>query len=390
MKSSNYLSRGIAYRAATAGLAAALAFGSLGACSTSVSGSAATSGSSATSDAASSTAASSTDSATTSSLLDASEQFTDRDLDGSYDDSAATHISLSDSGITVEGDGASVNGSTLTISKEGTYVLTGSITDGQVVVSTDASAKVQMVLAGADITSSISAAIYVESADKVFLTIAEGTNNHVSTTGAYAVTDEGVDAAVYAKDDLTINGTGTLEVTSAQGEGINAKDDLKLCGGDVAITATDHAIDANDSVRIANGSYTIKAGVDGIHVANSEDASLGYLYLSGGTLDVTAQSNGFDAGYFMQVDDGVLTVSAGDDGLHAEYDLLLNGGDVTVTMSSEALEGSTVTLNGGTYRVTASDDGINASGDPASDVGNTSDKNTADGGATGTDPIMGG
>ena len=151
-------------------------------------------------------------------LVDTSSVFSDRDLDASYDEATATRIELSDAGSTSTGTGVTISGSTITITEEGVYIVSGTLTDGQIVVDAADDAKVQIVLDGADITSSDSAAIYVMAADKVFLTLADGSSNAVATSGTFAATDEGnaVDGAIFSKTDLTIQGTGALSVSSVE------------------------------------------------------------------------------------------------------------------------------------------------------------------------------
>ena len=304
---------------------------------------------------------------TSDNALVESGMFTERDLSGSYDaDEVVAIITLSDSGTTVSGAGVTVDGSTITITAAGTYVIRGTLSEGQIVVNAADEDKVQLLFDGASISTSDAAAIYVANADKVFITLAAGTTNSVTATGA-SVTygDTTVDGAIFAKDDLVINGTGTLEVTSAQGVGIVAKDDLKLAGATVNVSAYDHAIDANDSVRIASGTWTLTSSTaDGIHVSNSDDTSEGWVYIAGGTTSITAATDGVDASATFTMDAGTLYISAGDDGLHAEYDVVINDGTVAITKSHEGVEGSTITVNGGYVSVVADDDGFNAAGEP--------------------------
>ena len=304
---------------------------------------------------------------TANSELVESGMFTERDLSGSYDaDEVVAIITLSDSGTTVSGSGVTVDGSTITITEAGTYVIRGTLSDGRIVVNAADDAKVQLLFDGASISSSTAAAIYVGNADKVFLTLAAGTTNSVSASGASATYDGStVDGAIFAKDDLVINGTGTLEVTSAQGSGIVAKDDLKLAGATVTVSAYDHAIDANNSVRIASGTWTLSSSTaDGIHVSGSDDATQGWVYIAGGTTSISAATDGVDASSTFTMDAGTLTISAGDDGLHAEYDVVINDGALAIVKSHEGVEGSTITVNGGYVTVVADDDGFNAAGDP--------------------------
>ena len=366
---------GLARRTCALGLALALAVAPLAACSASASGDGSETGAQ---------TASVTDDAAQSGdavrLVSAEDLFSDRDLDGSYDESSATHVTLSDAGCTSDGSGATIDGGTVTITAAGTYVISGTLSDGQVVVDAEGE-KVQIVLAGADVTCPDSAAVYVKAAKKVWLTLADDSANALATTGDFIQTDDNtVDGAVFSKADLTVNGTGALSVASAAGHGIVCKDALRLVSGAVDVTAARHAIQAKDYVAVSGGTWTLDAGTDGIHAENADDAEKGFIYVAGGSIDITAGSDGFDAANVLEVDGGDVTVSAGDDGLHAELDLVVNGGTVTVSQSYEGLEGSTVTVTGGKIDVTSSDDGINAAGDPTSDA--TGDAQP-DGGAPG-------
>lgn len=379
MRFSKQRANGLLYRTVSCGLALSLTTLPLMACSTGSTLSATSTPSDA------STAAAPSVSTKYAQTIDVSNAFSDRDLDGSYDESKATRIALSDGGTTVTGDGATVSGNTVTITAAGTYLISGTLSEGQIKVEANEADKVQLVLSGATVTSANSAALHVAKADKVFLTLADGSENTLATSGAYAAADDSaIDGAVFSRSDLTVNGGGSLAVSSAEGNGIVCKDDVVLASGTATVTAAKHAIQANDSVRIAGGSYTLRAGTDGIHAKNDEDSKLGYIYVAGGSLDITAESDGFDANYVLRVDGGTITVSAGDDGLHAESDLSVNGGDITVTKSNEGLEGARVTIAGGTQDVVASDDGVNASGDPddsdsSSDTDDDSSKNNAPG-----------
>lgn len=377
MRFSKQRANGLLYRTVSCGLALSLTTLPLMACSTGSTLSATSTPSDA------STAAAPSVSTKYAQTIDVSNAFTDRDLDGSYDESKATRIALSDGGTTVTGDGATVSGNTVTITAAGTYLISGTLSEGQIKVEANEADKVQLVLSGATVTSANSAALHVAKADKVFLTLADGSENTLATSGAYAATDDSaIDGAVFSRSDLTVNGGGSLAVSSAEGNGIVCKDDVVLASGTATVTAAKHAIQANDSVRIAGGSYTLRAGTDGIHAKNDENSKLGYIYVAGGSLDITAESDGFDANYVLRVDGGTITVSAGDDGLHAESDLTINGGNITVTKSNEGLEGARVTIAGGTQDVVASDDGVNASGDPddsdsSSNTDDDSSKNNA-------------
>ena len=314
-----------------------------------------------------------------------SEMFTDRDLSGEYDESEAETITLSGSSIgTSAKSGVSIDGSTVTISAEGVYIVSGTLTDGQIIVDADDAAKVQIVLKGASVTSSSSAALYIKSADKVFVTTAEGTENTLANGGSFiADGDTNVDGAVFAKDDITFNGSGSLTIDSPAGHGVVGKDDVKIAGGTVSINAANHGIQANDSVRVAEAEVTVNAqGKDGIHVSDDAD-----------------EEEGTESDSFFYMSDGSLTISAGDDGIHADAEALIEGGTIDVTKSYEGIEALSVKVSGGDIKAVASDDGLNAAGGNASggsrtfgsdDWGGGSRGGFNDGGSNGSIGISGG
>ena len=277
-----------------------------------------------------------------------SEMFTERDLSDEYDESEAETITLNGSSAeTSAASGVSIDGSTITISAEGVYIVSGTLSDGQIIVEADDAAKVQIVLKNASITSSTSAALYVKSADKVFVTTAEGTENTLANGGSFTADgDTNIDGAVYAKDDITFNGSGSLTITSPAGHGVVGNDDIKFGGGTYTITASAHGVKANDSARFAESDVTITAGADkdGVHVSDNDDAS-------------ASESDGF-----FYIADGTLTINAQDDGIHADAQVIIEGGTITVNESYEGIEGLSIKISGGSTTVTATDDGLNAAG----------------------------
>lgn len=269
--------------------------------------------------------------------LDITDQFTDRDLAGTWEASEAVSVTLADGASTADGSAVSVDGNTVTITAEGTYVLTGSLTNGQIVVDVDDSSKVQLVLDGVTISNDTLAAIYVANADKVFVTAAEGSENALSTSGTVAQDgDDSVDATIYSHDDLVLNGTGSLTVSAAASHGIASGDDLKVVNLTLTVAAGDQGLRANDSIRVTGATLTVTSTDDAIHADSGDEA--GYVYIQ----------------------DGNLVLASGDDGIHADGVLLVCGGTIDVTESYEGLEGQVIGIAGGTVGVTASDDGFNA------------------------------
>lgn len=312
------------------------------------------------------TSSESSSSTTEITYLNADDMFTDRDKEVGYDEDTATAITLSDNASSCDSSSVSISDNTITITDEGTYLLTGSLSDGQVIVDAD-DKKVQLVLDSVDINCDTSAALYVKAADKVFVTLASDSENTLSNTNDFvAIDDNNIDAVIFSKDDLTLNGSGTLTVTAKYGHGIVSKDDLVITSGTYQITAAKHALSGQDSVRIADGILTLNAGTDGIHSENTDDDAKGFIYIANGDISITADSDGFDAEETLQVDGGNIEVYAGDDGLHSDDDLIITAGTINVTKSYEGLEGMTVTIEDGDISVVSSDDGINASGDGSS------------------------
>jgi len=276
------------------------------------------------------------------SAIDTDQQFTDNDLDTGYDEENATKISFDTAGVAVSGSGAKAEDETVTITEEGTYLVSGTVEDGQLIINAVDSAKVHLVLSGLTMTNNDGPCILVTGADKVFVTLADGTENTLSDAGTeYVQTDSDVnaDGVIYSKSDLTFNGSGTLTINAGYKHGIVCNDDLVFTGGTYNVTAVGKGIKANDSIRIKNGTFTINAQDDSIHTSNEDDSGKGYIYICGGTFNL----------------------SAGDDGVHAATALLITGGTLTVSKSYEGLEGDSIDITNGEICVNSSDDGLNAS-----------------------------
>ncbi|MDD3165138.1 MAG: carbohydrate-binding domain-containing protein [Oscillospiraceae bacterium] len=257
--------------------------------------------------------ATSTDSDAAVNMLSATDEamFSDRDYEVGYSDYVT--ITLSGETASADGGGVSISGSTVTISQAGAYLLTGSL-NGQIIVDADAADKVQLVLLDAAITCDASAAIYCKTADKVFLTLPDGSESSLSSTGAFVpMDDSNIDGAIFSKCDLTMNGSGSLTIRSETGHGVVSKDDLKIVGGDYTVTAASHGLSGKDSVRIAGGVFTITAGKDGIHAENADDASRGFVYIA-------------DGAFTMEVTGDAISASATLTVLGGSYDLTSGGG----------------------------------------------------------------
>lgn len=315
--------------------------------------------------------------------LDTSDMFTNRDFETGYDESTAQKITLSDSNPKVN------------ITKAGTYVLSGSISDGSIIIEVPDTDKVQIVLDGVSVTSKTSAALYIKSGDKVFVTSLKGEENTLSNGGLFAATDENnIDGAVFSKTDITFNGDGTLNINSPAAHGIVGKDDVKFTSGTYKINCASHGVDANDSIRVANAAITAVSGKDGLHCENVDDADKGFIYLQSGSISITAQGDGISSSSTVQIDGGAVTVTSGGGsgnasktrsefyggfgrkvnpyaesdsdstsmkGIKANGNLIVNECAAAIDSADDALHSNaSVTVNGGTFTIRAGDDGIHA------------------------------
>ena len=302
-----------------------------------------------------------------------SSGFDDADKDASWDKSSSTLISLQGSSASVDGSGASADQNIITITSAGTYVISGTLSDGQILIDTEDANPVRLVLNGASISSSGSAPIYVEKAAKAVLILAEGTENNLADGSDYTYSDaeeEEPDAALFSKSDLTINGTGTLSIDANFKHGINCKDTLKILDATLNVDAVSDGIRGKDSIAVQNANLTVNAGSDGMQSSNDTDSSLGYIVIESGTFRITSGNDGIQAETALLIKDGDFTVTTGGDGLHSDLTMQLDDGTVTVTKSYEGIESALLTINGGTYYITSSDDALNVAGgtDSSSDT----------------------
>lgn len=257
------------------------------------------------------------------------EMFTDRDYDTEYQEEDSVLIQLNGDSAEATSDSVQISGSTVTITEEATYVISGTLEDGMIIVDVPDTAKPQLVFNGVSVNSAQSAALYILGGDKVFVTLAEGTENTLSNGGTFtAIDDNNIDGVVFSKQDLTFNGSGSLTVTSPAGHGIVCKDDLVITGGTYTVTASSQGLDANDSIRITGETdMTIQAGKDGLHAENDEDASLGFVYLSGGNFNIQADGDGISSNSTLQIQEGSFQIVAGggsENGTKSSYDSMEN------------------------------------------------------------------
>ncbi len=326
----------------------------------------------------------SSDSAIVVQTLSLDNLFSDRDMKQDYDAADAVAVQLTGNTAACTSDAVKIDGSRITLLDECVYVFSGTLSDGQIIVDADSSDKVQIVLNGVDITSASSAAIYSLEADKVFVTLAAGSENALSNGGTFtAIDDNNIDAVIYSKTDLTLNGAGSLTVTSPADHGIVSKDELTITGGTYTVTAAKHGLTGKDSVAVADGSFTITSGKDGIHAEHADDTAKGFLYIVDGSFDIDAQGDVISASGDLQIDGGsyVLTTGGGSSsvtmstgsgmqrpGGFKEFSASQTSSDsADTTADTESCKGikadGALTVNGGVFTLDTADDAVHGGGD---------------------------
>ena len=339
-----------------------------------------------------------TDSAYSGTSVSDEDMFTERDLDASYEESSSAKIALADGATKSDSDNVKTDGDAVEITGEGTYIISGTLTNGRIIINAKDSDKIQLVLNGANINCDTGAAIYVKQADKVFITLAPSSENTLSNKREFvAVDDNNIDSVIFSKSDLTLNGSGKLTVNAAYGHGIVSKDDLVLTGGEYSITSEKQALSGKDSIRVADGTYTLNAGKDGLHSENTDDTSKGFIYIANGTFDITCDCDGIDASGTVTVKNGSVNITSGGGsenaekkseeffpggrnqqnqsaeqtteqsdsvsakGIKADGNLTIVSGEFSINSADDAIHSnSSITVSGGTYKILTGDDGIHA------------------------------
>ncbi len=314
----------------------------------------------------------------------------------------------------------------VTITEEGIYTLSGSITNGSITVNT--TGDVKLILDNISIKNDTGPAIIIEAANNTVIELKEGTTNTLEDSSTYSNLE--YDGCIFSKDDLIIQGTGTLKITSNYLDGIVSNDDLKIVDGTYIINSNDDGIRGKDSVYIQNGNFTINSESDGIKSTNDTESDKGYinidngtfniesgqdglqaetkliinngtfdittgdgstsessaiykgfyggssydttsskglkstdnLVINNGTITINSQDDAIHSNNYVGIKNGTINISSGDDGIHADTEIIIDGGNIDITKSYEGIEANDITINDGEISIVANDDGINVSG----------------------------
>jgi hypothetical protein len=346
----------------------------------------------------------------------------DKANDYSYNESSVIDITLNTNSITSSSANVTIDGTIATIKSTGTYRISGTLDDGQIIVDSDDEETIKIIFDGININNSTNSPFAIMGAEKTVILLSDNTQNYLTDTSNYIFEDgeDEPDATLFSKDDLTIYGNGTLTVSGNYNEAIKSKDGLVIDGPTINITSVDDGIQGKDYLVIRNGTFTIDVDGDGLKSNNDEDEDLGYIQIDDGDFTIVAEADGLqaetdlilnggdfdiktgggssaslgeddsakaikgntsvviDTGSTITIDaaddgihsneniiinGGTFEIASGDDAIHSDYDLTIKNGDIYITKSVEGIEGATITIDGGHIEVVSSDDGINGAGD---------------------------
>ncbi|MBQ9315122.1 MAG: carbohydrate-binding domain-containing protein [Clostridia bacterium] len=288
-------------------------------------------------------------------------EYTSDELLGEYTNFSAK-INLNNMSIE-EGTGVSITGSTVTISKAGIYYFAGTAEEGNIIVNAD-NQEVVLVLDNVNITCTTTSVINVLDAKKVTINIPNGTTSTLTDGSEYTVftEDDEPNATVFSKDDLSIDGEGTLVINANYQDAIASKDGLKIINTTLKITAEDDGIRGKDYVAIKDATITVKSKGKSIKATEETDTSLGYIVIDGGTFNIESNDDALHSNNNIIINNGTFSISADDDGIHADSSIYINGGTINIIKSYEGIEANYIEINDGDISVVSSDDGINVNG----------------------------
>ncbi len=322
--------------------------------------------------------------------------FSNRDTEHTFSTEGAVTIELDNENTKINGNGAAIINGNIVIVNEGTYILSGKYTVGMLKIECTDTQKVQIVLNGAEISSPNSPAVYVKQADKVFFTLAKGTENKLVDGDKYTFMDgeSEIDATLFSRADTAINGEGKLTVIGTNKHGIISKDDLVITGGDINVRSKKVAVTGKDCVKIGGGNITLNAGSDGIRSDNNNDADRGFVYISAGNIDITAAKDGIQAENALRIDGGNISLKCGGGsqnnveslassdkqpevldpnnpsdedkpesykGIKADIDVIINGGTIVADTADVCLQADgSIIISGGAVKLSSGENAVSA------------------------------
>jgi hypothetical protein len=311
---------------------------------------------------------------------DISIELDEDDINTSWNESECTKIELTQTSANINGSGAAVENNKVTITEAGTYVLSGTLTDGCIDVNVSGKGTVRLILNGVNITSGTTAPFIVEDAKKVVVTLADGTTNTFTDSTRVPADDEDYSAAVYSKADLTFNGNGTLNINAGYRNGIKSTDDLKIVSGTYNITSNEDGIVGKDFLAVKTGTFNITSGQDGMKSTYDKDDTKGNIIIDDGTFNITASTDGIQSEHILRINGGEFNIKTGN-GYQASTKSSNSqpgnmGGNTTTTTQTQDEDsmkglkaGTIIKVTGGTYIIDSQDDAVHTNGNMYIDNG---------------------
>lgn len=333
-------------------------------------------------------------------MSDTIVEYENNDFYNDWKNENTNYINLTSTSAVLQGNGAEINENLIIINAPGTYVVSGILKNGQIIVDSGTDEAVRLVLNNVDINCVDNAPIYIKNSGKTIITLAEDTENIITDGSAYKYDDpstEEPNAAIFSKSDLTFNGSGTLTVNANYNNGIVGKDILKITDGNININSVDDGLLGRDLIAVKNGNLTINSQGDGLKATNDSEIGMGNIVLEDGSFIITSGSDGIQAENGITIIDGkyainsmndsihsnnsidiyggTINISSDDDGIHADSVININKGTINILKSYEGIESSIINISNGNIQIVATDDGINVAGGNDSSAINSSKNN---------------
>lgn len=322
-----------------------------------------------------------------SKTAESSVVFDKEDSDTEYNEKDAVKITLKNTAAEISGQGAEFNNNTVRITQAGTYILTGQLDDGKILISAGKDDTVTLVLQNMSITSSSTAAIYAEKCGKTILLLDDNSNNTITDNGEYTESDDTPNSAIYIKDDLTILGDGILTVNANSHNGITSKDTLKITSGNLTVNAANNGITGKDNLAITGGTITVTAQADGLRstYSDTDNSEKGHIFIQNANLNLTTGNDAIQAEKNLSINSGTFTIKTGNGaseksnhnqnfamnnnsedsesikGIKAGQNIEINGGTFDINSEDDSIHSNNdITITNGTFNISSSDDGIHA------------------------------
>lgn len=332
----------------------------------------------------------------------------------------ATQITLNNTFIDANGKGLIVNSNKVTITSSGTYIISGSLKDGQIIVNAKENDIVKIILNGINISNSNTSPFYIIKSKKTIINLADNKENIINDSNSYIFHNKNEDepnASLFSKSNLTILGNGSLTINGNYNDGISSKEGLIIINGNIRVNSKDDAIRGKDYLIIKGGNFTIKSNGDGFKSDDNDNINKGYISIESGKFNIISDGDSISAktdlliknGEFILssgngnnlesksdisskalkglmntiIEDGKFTINSNDDAIHADNNLVINSGFfnissnddaihsdkkltinngvININKSYEGIESKNITINGGNIAIKSENDGISAS-----------------------------